>query len=698
MFNRSTKLTALLVAAASVASMTPVMALEKLNQKDATVKEGVAYDNGKYAYYGYRTDDDDTAIYYNNGSDSKDKEMDSDLEDYEISYENQIKYGTKYLYVTEDGNNDEYLIDLSTGKVVDDETAESKQDSAQSKLISKLKKTERYNKTSDSDHAIDANNTSSNRLFKNQFGDVWYQYVVATTDNNTAILDSVKNGEADVTTGAGVSFGQEDGGVYTGFFDENGKYIDASYLANLRIYNPRKDKATIIEKFGKIYKDEALKADLKALKPIAQDKDYLYAVATVDVTYYPLVEKKDENGKVTGTYYDFEAENLKPVTQYFVQKISKAQGDKQDGAYVPKNVTSYQLDGDEKAGSVYGTDGDREKAYKALVSEDPENCTSDILYAVKGDYIYATYIKNDDKVQTYKIKLGKDKLDVNFDSKEYNTDTKKGLFDGDKKGEEILNSLNGLQSFKGKSIDTNIAVKSDDDDYDYEIPVDEDGNKDDSARLHGVSVDVEGNTWVIYHGKIAMFDGSEFKDKYATDRSYDRLDVYDKDSLLAWSQDTDSYTTVKEGKAQTVSDAKEIDSTLVNGGDNNNTTVKTGWVQEADGTWSLYDATGAKTVGWANVSGTWYYMDAAGAMQTGWVQDAGNWYYLNPVSDGTKGAMKTGWVQVSGVWYYLESSGAMAANKWIQDNGTWYYLKASGAMAANEYIDGYWVNASGAYV
>lgn len=98
MFNRSTKLTALLVAAASVASMTPVMAAEKLNQKDGTIKNAVAYDGGKYAYYGYKdSDNDDTGIWYNAGSKSDKDKMINDLEEYEI----KEKYGTKYAYVTE---------------------------------------------------------------------------------------------------------------------------------------------------------------------------------------------------------------------------------------------------------------------------------------------------------------------------------------------------------------------------------------------------------------------------------------------------------------------------------------------------------------------------------------------------------------------------------------------------------------------
>ena len=63
MFKRSTKLTALLVAAASVASTVPAMAATKLATKDGTIEAAVAYKDGKYLYQGHRTDDDDNGLY-----------------------------------------------------------------------------------------------------------------------------------------------------------------------------------------------------------------------------------------------------------------------------------------------------------------------------------------------------------------------------------------------------------------------------------------------------------------------------------------------------------------------------------------------------------------------------------------------------------------------------------------------------------
>ena len=121
--------------------------------------------------------------------------------------------------------------------------------------------------------------------------------------------------------------------------------------------------------------------------------------------------------------------------------------------------------------------------------------------------------------------------------------------------------------------------------------------------------------------------------------------------------------------------------------------AKVGWDKAADGTWNFYDATGAKVVNnWANVGGVWYYLKADGVMATGWANVDGTWYYL-----AGSGAMDTGWVNDNGTWYYLQSSGAMKTG-WLNDNGTWYYLNANGSMAANTTVEGYILNASGAWV
>ena len=652
MFNRSTKLTALLVAAASVASMTPVMAAEKLNQKDATIYHAVAYDNGKYAFYGYRTDDDEKAIYYNSGS-GKDKKIE-DLEDYQIDNSKQSKFGTKYMYVTENGNNDDYLVDLSNGSI-SETSREEKLSTALSGLISKLKKAERYNDTSDDDHTIKEADLAAQPILQQQFGDVYYQYVTTGSSTTQATVS--------VTTGAAIEngyFGDYDNerSFYTGFFNEKGVYIDASHTANLKVYNERKKKASVVEKFGKIYKDEALRVNLKSIKALAQDKNYIYALTTVDVDYFGLKDGK----------YDFEKPE-KVVTQHFLQKISKAQNaSKVDGAFIPKSVDSWQVE--EKDNSIYGNDGDRNKLYLVATGNDDDQI-KDIpaLFTVKGDNLYSVQINKDDnkeKAKVYKYKLTHDRLDTVTEVNDVKTDAKVSLKDADE-------------------VDTKVVKKDADDSMEVE------------ERLDSVSIDVEGNIWAINDGKIKMFDGSEFKEQFKTDTSYNELDVYDKNSLIAWNHDKDSYTTVQEGKAQTVSDAQVIDPNLVD-----KTTIapahKPGWEKQANGVdWKFYDAAGNEAAGWIFVGNAWYYMDpATKLMKTGWVQPNGagtTWYYLTE-----SGAMKTGWLNLSGTWYYLDGSGAMKTG-WFQDyTGTWYYCYGDGHMASNTYVDGYWLNGSGAWV
>ncbi len=155
------------------------------------------------------------------------------------------------------------------------------------------------------------------------------------------------------------------------------------------------------------------------------------------------------------------------------------------------------------------------------------------------------------------------------------------------------------------------------------------------------------------------------------------------------------------------------------------------WVSE-NGTYKYADAEGNYATGWVEVNGTWYFFKSNGLMAKGWIKDGNRWYYLKD-----NGAMATGWFKDAGVWYYLFNWGGMANNEWVYDNGwyymsgngamhtgwlkdgnSWYYLNSnglmakgwnwinsdcyffydSGRMAANETVNGYKVNANGAWV
>ena len=606
MFKRSSKMTALLVAAAAVVSIVPASAAERLGSKDGNIEIARAFDGG-YIYDGYRTDDDDAALYFNNGSKETNIDEDEDYDDYSLT-----KYGTKYGIV-KDGN-DKYLVDLSTGKIDEDETVDDKLDNAKNKLKSKINKEDRYEDFKDENKA-DSSFERFKKILDNKYGEVWYEYAA--------------QGDSDLykrmsTTSAAVNNNVD---AYFGFTNDSGNYIDVSQTANMYIYLPAstlgasKGKTVKFEEYGDDNYDVSVKLD--EVTPIAQDKDYIYTITKVTVA-----DKDDNTVAVTGV----------ESTQYFLQKISKAQGDKKDGAYLPKSVTSYQI-----SDSIYDDD-DMDKAFDVL-NDNVGDGYSVVNTEVNNGTVYVTTAKAD-SVKMFNLKLKKDKVKDGQDEK----------------------------------VDAYVVEKDDDADQDtikYNST---------SPKATNWSIDADGNTWVLDKGAIYKYDGSDFKEMYTCDRSLDQLDVYDENNLIAWDSDGDVYTTVSEGKKQTDEDAgvdtdKKDDTPVA-------PVVKSGWDKNTDGTWAFYKD-GAKATGWLNDNGTWYYLDAAGTMKTGWVQ-AGAWYYLN-----ASGAMQTGWVNDNGTWYYCNGSGAMQTG-WLLDGTTWYYLNANGSMAANTTVDGYVLGANGA--
>ena len=128
------------------------------------------------------------------------------------------------------------------------------------------------------------------------------------------------------------------------------------------------------------------------------------------------------------------------------------------------------------------------------------------------------------------------------------------------------------------------------------------------------------------------------------------------------------------------------------------------WIADGN-TWKFRKDSGEYAANtWGLINGKWYYFDAQGNMVTGWYQVGGQWYYMNPAVGANQGVMMTGWIldPAYNAWFYLNASGAMTTG-WQQVNGAWYYLNpvsdgTKGAMAANTTIDGYYVNADGAWV
>lgn len=550
MFKRANKVTALLVAAASVMSIVPAMAADsaRLGTKDGTIENAVAYKDGKYLYQGYRSDDDDEGIYYNAGD--KDKLLD-EIEDADLNG----SFGEKYASV-DDG--DEYLVDLTNGDVTDDITPTDSKENTETKLKSKLSKTDRY------DDVVAANITVDS-VGSSKFGETWYEYSVANSKEDNAKLT---------------------GSLY-GFTNEKGDYVDVSNLANIYAFSTTKGKVVKVSEFDDKDDDANLEVKLAAAPEfLAQDKDYIYVKTNVNVY------DTDSTAIGTSTSTQAAADGSSLIShRTYIQKISKAQGDKKDDAYVPKTVASYEV----TKGEFDCDDADDAKDAIAAATD----------YTVVGDKLLAIK-KTADNVEVTSFNLKKDKV-------------------------KFLN----IKANADEKVDVYFVEKDDSDDQDV-----------DSDSDHAYSKDVNGNVWLVNDGKIYKFANNEFTKVYNTDSSLDSLSVYDEKNLIAWENEGDIYTTVNEGTAQTAADAAVVTPPAV--------TVKAGWAQLTDGTWNFNDATGTKvTSKWVNVGGAWYYLKADGVMATGWLNDNGTWYYLagsgamlaNTTVDGYKLGASGAWIR-----------------------------------------------------
>jgi hypothetical protein len=652
MFKRANKITALLVAAASIMSVVPAMAADtttttgtRLESKDGTIENAVAYSGGKYAYQGYKSSDDTDAVYYNGGD--KDKALD-DLSSADLN----TAYADKYAFAN--NGSDQYLVDLTSGDVTDSTTPVDDADTAATKLQTKLKKTDRYgeNLGNNYDGSLSATNNlggsvDDNRTLNlpgNKFGDIWYSYAVPTKSSDaTKYVDS-------------------NGKLY-GFTDSTGKYVDASYTANIYAYSTKEGKTVKIDNYSNNYDDVDSDSGLLATltkQPVVltQDKDYLYALVTVAITDTSS-SATVTNGVTTSNAITVPSgKNAVSTIRTYVQKISKAQGEQQDGAYLPKTVDTYEV-GNNQSSPEYDC-GDASDAYTAIktaINDGTSASVSDLTGVTQADVVGKVdsngivrplfTINNGNLVAIEATSSKVDAVTLTFKKDK----VKYKVFPARKDATSSASA--NVTYFEDNKVDAYLLEKDSDDSVDL-------NNNKNGSELQSYDIDVDGNIWVVADGKIYEYKSGSMTKVYTCDSALDSLSVYDANSLVTWEDNGNVYTTVNEGKAADTTPAAT-------------TVAKAGWDQLADGTWNFYDATGTKVVSnWINAGGVWYYLKADGVMATGWLNDNGTWYYL-----ASSGAMKTGW---------------------LNDNGTWYYLNASGAMAANTTVDGYTLNASGAWV
>ncbi|WP_238898819.1 N-acetylmuramoyl-L-alanine amidase family protein [Clostridium sp. YIM B02500] len=598
MFKRANKITSLLVAAASVMALVPAYAadVKKVDSEDGTVYNAVAYKDGKFFVDG-EINDDEEAYYVADGKFNK-------LDDVDSGDEANL-FGEKYLDVS-DGD---YTVDLDKGSVTDDDVVGDTADDAAAALRKKIKDDtdDRYDEAQSDDIKKEENLTL---IPGAKYGKVWYSTTYAATKNSDGTYKDANDKAHEFNV----------------FTDTEGNYIDADYnLGKLKVTTTADgasgDKTVTIENTNDTYDTQSstskniagkdgLSASVEQKAVLTQDADYIYRLVKVTV--------KTTNGAGITEINDVKLADIKDKTVFTpdtngsvntvsfsaIQKISKAQNsDDVDGAKYAKTVTTYALSNDS------GSKLDEE----SLFIDNNGAAVTTTKYTVANGKLIAYNTANDANKK------------VTVDA--YTLKTKGGYYYAD---EEDKSS----EDCEVSAQDSNVAA---------------------------VQTDVDGNLWRLDGGYIYKFDNTDDWDKvYKVDGSFDELSVYDKDNMVAWSEDDDVYS-------------------LIGGKSDDNNGGET--------------TTPVTTAGWTQTSAGWTYTKADGTKATGWLQDGGAWYYLK--ADGT---MATGWVQDGATWYYLNGSGAMQTG-WLNDNGTWYYLNGSGAMLANTTTpDGYYVGANGAWV
>lgn len=614
MFKRANKLTALLVAAAAIISVVPAIPAEaasRLESKDGKFESAVAYD-GKYIYDGYKNDDE-SSIYVSDNKDDKEVDKADDYSDY------NIKYGNKYVLAHESSNED-YLLDISTGKVNTESTIQDKKEDTASTLKRKLKNTDRYGKN------VSVDDDDLTLLKQNTFGDVWYKY--------TAGPGSDAEDHADVTV---------DGDLF-GFVKEDGTYIDASNKANLVVLSG--GKTVKIDEFGK--EKDGVTVSLKSIDVIAQDKDYIYAVTKVKVS----------GGSTAGA-----EEN-----QTFVQKISKSVSGDKDGAKLPKNVDSYML--------TDAFDGNDDDKAASLISASPSD--SD-LYTVKSGVLYLTQKSSSTKIKVTKFNMKKEKTALASDTStkldvytvKVDDDESHDITSGSNLSVDVDGNVWGMNKGKIFKFDglTATDVYTCDSGFN-KLDVYNEKNLvawDDSGEIYAAIVNGSGST------NSGDNNNNSDNNNNNNENNNGGNNNGGNNNGIGSNLNNGASTLVPSGWV------KEGNNWYFKYSDGSN---KTGWYYEL-GNWYYFYGNGQMATAFIDLGdGAIYYLNPIsdgnqGVMKIGWQKINGYWYYFNPVSDsyGYQGMMARGWRNIGGTWYYFYYDGTMAYNTRIGG----YYVNGSGA-------------------
>ncbi len=578
-YKKTAKAASSLVVITSVFSAIPAEAesYKRIQDNEGIVYNGLAYKDGIFYIDGEVNQLDEGNFHLSNGKYIKLNKINSG--------DSFNLYGEKYLEI-EDGD---YYVDLNTGKIIDDNIEEDEKDDALTNLRKEIRKDNDGRYSEDED----VKNNNIYIIEKNKFLESWYYTYLKGSDSKEVMV----------------------------LTDKEGNYVDADYnIGKVSLYS----KKLISKNNGRVSfentKDEQdnLKANIYNEKVLCQDKNYIYRLAYLSITYNNKNSISNvttdssitfggykNNNKVDAVKIENAGEELYVIP--VIQKISKEQAkDDIDGAKYSKIVETYFLTGDEGG-------------------------------ALETDKLLENYTVNDGKIITY------------------------GFEDDKLKAYSIsLKSKNGYYYT----------------DFSDGADIDSDDVKDIDTSANGELWILESGFIKKFN------NDDDFEKVYKVDGSMDEFSVYDKENILAWNEDNEIYSIITKdilNKSEEVKEENKVTDKWIQNEDgtwnylNDDGTKRVGWVQSLSSKlWYYMNSDGVMVSNcWIKDNNKWYHFNESGAMQTGWTYIDKDWYYLEQ-----SGAMKTGWINDKGTWYYLCESGEMLHNTFVDgyylgDNGAW---------------------------
>ncbi|WP_459479388.1 N-acetylmuramoyl-L-alanine amidase family protein [Clostridium saccharoperbutylacetonicum] len=545
MLKNINKTISLLAAAAAVVSIMPVSAnaaTKEIKSQEGDIYNAIAYKDGQFYIGGQPNKKDEGAYFF---SDGKYKELDN------LDSEDKVEvYGTKYAEV-KDG---EYFLDLSNGKVSDDEIKNKDLDSVGVNLRSNIK----YDNDGRYDDTDAKDIKEVTELPKAKFAEGWYaaQYKTKSADTNI--------------NGGATSFN-----VYT---DKSGKYIDADY--NLGKIKVQLDGGKTANVENTNDADNNVRGAVTDVTVIGQDSSNIYRLATITIKTTNGIAVTGIGGLTLGTATTAftQSSDKTSVTFQVIQVISKNQYSKGiNGIKYARTVTDYIV-------------CDKNGKKIDLLSEDQKAFTvSDgklINYKLNGNDLDASIIDLKNKSSLYYVELGDDdNITVQDGDNSVDVDVKGNLwalsddavskFDSDGNFDKVYDTDEEYNDLSVYDQDNLIVWNSSDEIYSIISKKVESEDKTDTTTNTGKNTTTNETKagWVSNNGAWSYInaDGSKFKGWFGSDQTWYYLDE--------------------------------------------NGIMVTGW-KLVNGQWYYLDTvSGLMKTGWFNDNGKWYYFDASGAMQ-----------------------------------------------------------------------------------